>query len=69
MSPTLLEFVMVIVLIVIAWQISRAITPDIARWFRTLWREQDRAAEDEPVEPNSAKDHPYKEEHTNGTRH
>ncbi len=70
MSPTLLEFTVVIVLIVVAWQIGLAIAPSVMRWLRTLKRDVDEVTEegladldqDPPQQQN-------KKEHTNGTRH
>ena len=70
MSPTLLEFAVMIVLIVVAWQIGLAIAPSVMRWLRTLKRDVDEVAEegfadldqDPPPQQNS-------KEHSNGTRH
>ena len=70
MSPTLLEFTVMIVLIVVAWQIGLAIAPNVLRWLRTLKRDVDEVAEEgfadidqeSPIQKN-------KKEHTNGTRH
>ena len=70
MSPTLLEFAVMIVLIVVAWQIGLAIAPNVLRWLRTLKRDVDEVTEegfadldqDPPPQQN-------KKEHTNGTRH
>ena len=70
MSPTLLEFAVMIVLIIVAWQIGLAIAPTIMRWLRTLKRDVDEVTEegfadldqDPPQQKNT-------KEHTNGTRH
>ena len=70
MSPTLLEFTVMIILIVVAWQIGLAIAPSVMRWLRTLKRDVDEVTEesladldrDPPQQQNS-------KEHTNGTRH
>jgi len=70
MSPTLLEFAVMIVLIVVAWQIGLAIAPNVLRWLRTLKRDVDEVTEegfadldqDSPSQQNT-------KEHTNGTRH
>ena len=70
MSPTLLEFTVMIILIVVAWQIGLAIAPSVMRWLRTLKREVDEVTEegladldrDPPQQQNT-------KEHTNGTRH
>ena len=70
MSPTLLEFAVMIVLIVVAWQIGLAIAPNVLRWLRTLKRDVDEVAEegfaDLDQDPPSQQN---KKEHTNGTRH
>ena len=70
MSPTLLEFTVMIVLIVVAWQIGLAIAPSIMRWLRTLKRDVDEVTEEgfadldqDPLQQKNTK------EHTNGTRH
>jgi hypothetical protein len=70
MSPTLLEFTVMIVLIVVAWQIGLAIAPGVLRWLRTLKRDVDEVTEEgltdldrDPPQQNNTK------EHTNGTRH
>ena len=70
MSPTLLEFAVMIVLIVVAWQIGLAIAPSVMRWLRSLKRDVDEVTEegladldrDPPQQQNT-------KEHTNGTRH
>ena len=70
MSPTLLEFTVMIVLIVVAWQIGLAIAPSIMRWLRRLKRDVDEVTEegfaDLDQDPPQQKS---KKEHTNGTRH
>ena len=69
MSPTLLEFIVAIILVVVAWQIGLAIAPTIMSWLRGLKRDVDEAA-DQTLE-NTDQDKPYqanKKEHTNGTR-
>ena len=70
MSPTLLEFTVMIVLIVVAWQIGLAIAPSIMRWLRRLKRDVDEVTEEgfadldqDPLQQKNTK------EHTNGTRH
>jgi len=70
MSPTLLEFTVMLILIVVAWQIGLAIAPSVLRWLRTLKRDVDEVTEegladldrDPPQQQNT-------KEHTNGTRH
>ena len=70
MSPTLLEFTVMIILIVVAWQIGLAIAPSVLRWLRTLKRDVDEVTEqgltDLDQDPALQK---HKKEHTNGTRH
>ena len=70
MSPTLVEFTVMIILIVVAWQIGLAIAPSVLRWLRTLKRDVDEVAEegfaDTDQDLSSQKN---KKEHTNGTRH
>ena len=46
MSPTLLEYAAVIVLIIAAWQIGLAIAPDVLRLLRTLRRDVDEVADE-----------------------
>lgn len=41
MSPTLLEFVVAIIVIVVAWQIGLALAPDVLRLLRHLKRDID----------------------------
>jgi hypothetical protein len=70
MSPTLLEFAVMIVLIVVAWQIGLAIAPNVLRWLRTLKRDVDEVTEEGLAEID--RDSPSQQqtkEHTNGTRH
>ena len=67
MSPTLLEFAMIIVLIIVAWQIGLAIAPQVLRWIRALKRDVDEATEAAFEDPEA--DQPYhQKEHTNGSR-
>ena len=70
MSPTLLEFAVMIVLIIVAWQIGLAIAPSIMRWLRRLKRDVDEVTEEGLVDLD--RDPPQQQntkEHTNGTRH
>jgi hypothetical protein len=67
MSPTLLEFAVAIVLLVVAWQIGLILAPGVLRWLRSLKDDVDDAAAasiDEPDMPNNG----YTKEHRNGTR-
>ncbi len=63
MSPTLLEFAVAILLIVVAWQIGLAIAPDVLRLLRTLRRDVDEAAEEAraeaPEEQQSEEEYPH----------
>ncbi|HJZ50060.1 MAG TPA: hypothetical protein VKE41_22960 [Roseiflexaceae bacterium] len=69
MSPTLLEFTVMVVLIVVAWQIGLAIAPSIMRWLRTLKRDVDEATEEGLSDLDRDTVHQHTKEHTNGTRH
>jgi hypothetical protein len=70
MSPTLLEFTIMIVLIVVAWQIGLAIAPSLMRWLRTLKRDVDEATEEGLADLDQEAPVPqHSKEHTNGTRH
>lgn len=69
MSPTLLEFAVMIILIVVAWQIGLAIAPSIIRWIRGLRRDVDEIADETFVDLDRDPSHQQdKKEHTNGTR-
>ena len=70
MSPTLLEFTVMLVLIVVAWQIGLAIAPSVLRWLRTLKRDVDEVTEEGFADLDQDPPHQQnKKEHTNGTRH
>lgn len=70
MSPTLLEGVVIIVLIIVAWQIGLAIAPSVLRWVRALGRDVDEATEDAFQDPDITQTTLHNQkEHTNGTRH
>ena len=68
MSPTLLELVVAIVLIVVAWQIGIIVAPLIMRRLRALKDDVDEAAAAALEDSDTALNQPHKEEHTNGTR-
>jgi hypothetical protein len=68
MSPTLLEFAVAIILIVVAWQIGLAIAPSILRVLRTLKRDVDEATDEAFVDLDTTDNQQPKEEHSNGTR-
>ncbi|HNP72614.1 MAG TPA: hypothetical protein PLO33_09695 [Kouleothrix sp.] len=70
MSPTLLEFVVAIVLVVVLWQIGVMIAPGILRWLGRLGSDIDAAADQalgsEPDTQTNQSQHNTKEP-TNGT--
>lgn len=68
MSPTLLEFAVVIILVVVAWQIGLAVAPSILRILRSLKHDIDEATEEAFPETDTTTHQPHKEEHSNGTR-
>ncbi len=68
MSPTLLEIVVAVILVVVLWQIGLIIAPMIMRRLGGLGRDLDAAADraladDEPAPPAQ----PQSKEHSNGT--
>ena len=70
MSPTLLEFAVAIILIIVAWQIGVAIAPSIIQWFRSLKADVDEVADQSLAPHETSQNHYTKDkEHTNGTRH
>jgi hypothetical protein len=70
MSATLLELVVMIILLVVAWQIGLAIAPSVMRWIRTLKQDVDEVTEEGFTELDSDSLHQHHtKEHTNGTRH
>jgi len=66
MSPTLLEFAVAIVLLVVAWQIGVIVAPGVLRWLRGLKDDMDDAAATAFDNRDSLRD-THKEEHSNGT--
>jgi hypothetical protein len=69
MSPTLLEFAVAIILIVVAWRIGIIVAPMILRWLRSLGDDVEEAVEEAFSDlDQDALNHQHKEEHTNGTR-
>jgi hypothetical protein len=69
MSPTLLEYAVIVVLIIVAWQIGLAIAPSVMRWIRALKRDVDEATEEAFEDLDTKQPHQQnKKEHTNGTR-
>ena len=69
MSPTLLEFAVAIILLVVAWQIGVAIAPSIMQWFRSLKADVDQVVDETLSSPEDPHNHYNEKEHTNGTRH
>jgi hypothetical protein len=70
MSPTLLEFAVAIILVVVVWQIGLAVAPSVMHWLRGLKRDVDEAAEEAFVDLDQDRlKQQHKEERTNGTRH
>ena len=70
MSPTLLEFAVMIILIVVAWQIGLAIAPSVIRLIASLKRDIDKAADEALTEADPENYHyTHKENHHNGTHH
>jgi hypothetical protein len=69
MSPTLLELVVALVLIVAAWQIGLAIAPWVIRLLRGAKRDVDDVTDEALVDPDASPT-PYaqKEEHSNGSQ-
>jgi hypothetical protein len=56
MSPTLLESVVVVVLIIVAWQIGVLISPYVLRMLKQAIREVDQASKDATeIDPASTK--------------
>jgi hypothetical protein len=68
MSPTLLEFAVAIILLVVAWQIGVIVAPGVLRWLRELKNDVDGAAAAGFDEQNTSHEE-YNKEHRNGTRH
>lgn len=68
MSPTLLEFAVVIILIIVAWQIGLAVAPSILRVLRSLKHDIDEATDEAFPETDTTPNQRHKEEHSNGTR-
>ena len=69
MSPTLLEGLMVLVLLVVAWQIGLIIAPIILRELRGMRRSLDEAIDlsDDVLEDSDT--YSQKKEHQNGSKH
>lgn len=69
MSPTLLELVVALVLIVAAWQIGLAIAPWVIRLLRGAKRDVDDVTDEALVDPEvSSTPYTQKEEHPNGSQ-
>jgi hypothetical protein len=67
MSPTLLEFAVGIILVIVAWRIGIIVAPMVIRWLRSLGDEVDEAAALADRDQNRLNQQ-HKEEHTNGTQ-
>src|SRR5262245_60339804 len=68
MSPTLLEFAVAILLLVVAWRIGIVVAPMIIRWLRSLGDDVDNAAAAALTDQDQEQlNQRHKEEHTNGT--
>jgi hypothetical protein len=69
MSPTLLEAVVAIIVIVVAWQIGLALAPDVFRLLRTLKRDiDDVTTEALADDPPDAISHSHEEKHHESQR-
>jgi hypothetical protein len=69
MSPTLLEFAVAIILIVVAWRIGILVAPAIMRRLRSLGDDVDQAAAAALADRDQDQlNKEHKEEHTNGTQ-
>lgn len=68
MSPTLLELLVAIVLLVAAWQIGVAIAPWILRWLGSLKTDIDEAADEALEQQDHITTTTQHKEHNNGTR-
>jgi hypothetical protein len=69
MSPTLLEFAVAIILLVVAWRIGMIVAPMFIRWLRSLGDDVDEAAAAALADRDQNRlNQQHKEEHTNGTQ-
>ncbi len=73
MSPTLLEIVIAVVLLVVIWQIGVTVAPIVFSWFRNLSRSVDDAAEtieehkrSDQFSQSQSRSSSYSKEHHNG---
>lgn len=69
MSPTLLEFALIIIVIIVAWQLGIALAPRVMHALRSLKNDVDETV-DQVID--DSKEQPlqqHKKEHHNGTRH
>ena len=67
MSPTLLEFIVAIILVVVLWQIGIIIAPGVLGWLGRLGRGVDEAAERAAQASDDQHPHQQTKEHHNGT--
>ena len=69
MSPTLLEFAVAIILIVVAWRIGIVVAPMVIHWLRSLGDDVDEAAAAALTDRDQdQRNQQHKEEHSNGTQ-
>lgn len=68
MSPTLLEGVVAIIVIVLAWQIGLALAPDVIRLLRSLKRDIDDATAVDRMDDHPQTNKETQEESTHGTQ-
>ena len=69
MSPTLLEFAVAIILIIVAWRIGIIVAPMVIHWLRSLGDDVDEAAAAALADRDqNLLNQQHKEEHTNGTQ-
>lgn len=70
MSPTLLEFAVAIVLVIVLWQIGVIIAPSVLGWLGRLGRDIDHAADKavrDETDPQAEAYQQHSKEHGNGT--
>lgn len=67
MSPTLLEAVMAIILIIVAWQLGIALAPIILRELRSMKESFDETSDQ--IEDEQEIEQYREKEQTNGSRH
>ncbi len=68
MSPTLLEALVVIILVIVAWQLGLILTPIVLRELRSMKRSLDDVSDESLAEAEAEQTLAMKEQH-HGTRH